>query len=139
MRSSKIGLTVYLFDLVGFQKPGDAACQLLGNRILVSDDLRKIHPHVRCLDADLLPLLHKGGDQFGTVQQALCGDTAYVQTCSAEILFFHQHHIRAQLRGANRGNITAGAAADNCNFHDLYSSILKPGSSPDAQYNTGCP
>ena len=113
LRGDEGRLAVDLLDLIELQEPRDAARQLLGDGVLVSDDLREVDVHALDLDADVLALLLNLGDELRRVQQALRGDAADVQARAAEILFFDHGDLRPELRGADRRHIPAGPAADD--------------------------
>src|SRR3546814_18449664 len=49
----------------------------------------------------------------GRAQQRLGGDAAPVQADAAELGFFHQRGLHAQLRGADGGHVAARPAADD--------------------------
>ncbi|SCI42953.1 Uncharacterised protein [uncultured Blautia sp.] len=103
------------------------------------NDLGEIYPNIGCLDADRLSLLLDIRQKLCAVEQALGGNAADIQAGSAEMLLFHQRYACPQLGSPDGGDIAAGTASNNSNFHDMYSSAIKPKSSPDARCNTGCP
>ena len=95
------------------QQGGNAAGQLLGDGVLVSDDLREVDVHALDLDADVLALLLNLGDELRRVQQALRGDAADIQARAAEGALFDQRRAQARLSRALRTKIAARPAADH--------------------------
>ena len=52
-------------------------------------------------------------DDLGVPEQRLAGDAAPVQAEAADALLLDQHDALAELRGADRGDVAAGPAADD--------------------------
>ena len=134
--AQEIGLAVDLLDLVGLQQSRYATGQLFGDGVLVGNHLGEVHPDAVRLHADLRALVLDLGHQLCAVQQALGRDAANVQAGAAQVLPLHQGHPGAQLGDPDRGNIAAGTASNNRNFHGTFPSMIKPKSSLDARYNT---
>ena len=116
------GLAVNDSDLVHFQQALDAAGELLGNVVLVGDDLGKVHLHAGDLHADVLALILDVLHQLGAVEQAFGGDAADIQAGAAQVLPFDEGHLGAQLGRPDGGHIAARAAADDNDLHSSFSS-----------------
>ena len=101
------------------------AGQLLGDVVLVGDDLLEVDLHAVHFHADVLALILDVLHQLGAVEQALGWDAADIQAGAAQMLFFNQGDFRAQLGRPDGGHIAAGAAADNNDLHSRLSSQAK--------------
>ena len=80
--------------------------------VLVGVDAGHVDADQLGLDAELLGLAGLVGDLAG-VQQRLGRDAAPVQAGAAELVLLDQRDRQVQLRGAQRGGVTAAAAAQD--------------------------
>ena len=100
-------------DLVLFQQMRDARRQTAG------DIARTLHHRLQINadftadgDAEILHLINRVA-QFRRAQKSLCRNASPVQANASKMLALDKRHLHLQLRRADRGNIAAGAAADN--------------------------
>ena len=88
----------------------------------MGDDLGEVHLDPGDLHADVLALILDVLHQLGAVEQALGGDAADIQAGAAQMLFFDQGDLSAQLGRPDGGYVAAGAAADDNDLHSSFSS-----------------
>ena len=112
-RCHKLGFAVDLCDLVCLEQASDTAGQLLGDGILMCDDLGEVDGDIVHFHADVLALMLDVLNQLCAVQQALGGDAAHVQAGAAQVLLFDDSDLCAQLSQTDGSHIAARAAADD--------------------------
>ena len=101
-------------DLGGLDQALQALVEPVDDAVLVGVDARHVDAEQLGLDAELLRLAGLVGDLAG-VQQRLRRDAAAVQAGAAELVLLDQRDRQVQLDGAQRGRVTAAAAAENYN------------------------
>ena len=89
----------------------DATGQLPRNIARAFDNFGQIETWL-CAQAIILGVLHIVID-FSRAQESFGGDTAPIQTDSAQIGLFHNRGFHTELRRPNGGHIPTGAGADN--------------------------
>ena len=100
-------------DLVLFEESGDAAGVLFDDLVFAGEHRRPVHLDVFHLKAKF------GGAleivvQIGMMQKDLGRDAADVKAGAAQKrIFLDDRSFQSPLRGANRGHITAGSAAND--------------------------
>jgi hypothetical protein len=98
--------------LVLLEQETDPRGQLLGDATGALDHLLQVKTDVVRTEAELVEVMQQVRD-FGTAQQRLGRDAAPVEADAAQMLALDDHGLHAELRGADRGDIAAGAAADD--------------------------
>jgi len=87
------------------QARGDFAAALDGGGVVQGHILRR--------EAEFLAAAGDQAGDFGVTQERLGGDTAPIQAHAAQMLTLHHSGLQAQLRGADRGHVAAGASAED--------------------------
>ncbi len=101
------------FDLVLAHEVGDAVGQPVGDFAAALDHARKIEADIVGGQPELGGAPHRCV-KLGGAQQRLGRDAAPIQADAAEMLALDDRGFQAELRGADGGDITAGASADDC-------------------------
>ena len=110
LRAGELRFAHHDLDLVGLAQRSHAGGQLLHHRGAESLDLFPVDLHIGADDADVRAV---GGRliDLGGMQHGFGRHTAAVEAGAADLVLFDQGHLGAQLRGPDRRDITAGAAA----------------------------
>ena len=110
LRAGELRLAHHDLDLVGLAQRSHAGGQLLDHRGAESLDLFPVDLHIGADDADVRAV---GGGiiDFRGVEHGLGRHAAAVEAGAADLVLFDQGHLGAQLRGPDRRDIAAGAAA----------------------------
>ena len=116
-----------------FMQEADAAVELR------RDAARALHDGARyrsrtslARQAVILGVLHVVED-LGRAQQRLGRDAAPVEADAAEMLALHDRRLEAELRRADRGDVAAGAGADDDRRHS-YRPFAVPSSGPVSRH-----
>ena len=99
-------------DLVLLQQMRDAGGELLGDRARALHDLVEVEADVVGGEAEFVEMMQQMID-LGGAQQRLGRDAAPVEADAAEMLALDHGDLHSELRGADRRDIAAGAAADD--------------------------
>src|ERR1700741_1482127 len=99
-------------DLVLLHQELDAAIEALHDAARTLDDSFRIERNVVRRQAVVLGMLHVVID-FRRTQQRLGRNATPIVAYASEIGLFHDRGLEAKLRGADRGDITTGAGADD--------------------------
>src|SRR5260221_3523958 len=102
------------FDLVFLHQVGDARSELAHDLALALHHRAEIEPDVAGDDAVRGEPLLREMEMFARRQQRLARDAPDVEAGAAErFVLLHDGGFEAELRGADRGDVTAGAASDD--------------------------
>ena len=99
-------------DLVLLHQEADAVVEPLRHAARALDDLRGVEADIVGRQAVILGVLHVVVD-LRRAQQRLGRDAAPVEADAAEIIALDDRGLEAELRGADGGDIAAGAGADD--------------------------
>lgn len=121
---------VQAFHFVFLKQEGDAAGQFADDTVFALDHLGRIKRHAGYLNAVLGKIVLGGMEMLGRLQQGFGGNAADIQAGAAQsrgIARFVDARVdtggfETQLGGADGGDITAGAGADDNNVelgHDV--------------------
>ena len=101
-------------DLVQLHQAAHAGGELLHDFVFALEHDRQVEFHLVELDAVLGRFLFREGEVIARREERFARDAADVQTGAAELLvFLDDGCAETELSGANRGDITAGAGADD--------------------------
>ncbi len=99
-------------DLVLLHQEADAVVEPLRHGARALHDGGRVERHLAGGEAVVLGVLHVVED-FGRAQQRLGRNAAPVQADAAEIVALDDRGLEAELRRADRGDVAAGAGADD--------------------------
>merc|ERR1719201_208918 len=101
-------------DAVLLKEVLDAAGELVDGLVLLLQHLGEVELDVVDADAALLHVVHGLVVEVGVVQQRLGGDAAHVEAGAAQpAALLDAHSLEAELRGLDRADVSAGAAAND--------------------------
>ena len=111
------------FHFVLLEQQADATGMFLDDFVFAREDRGPIDFDVFHFEAEFFGALEVIVN-IRVVQKYFGGDAAYVQARAAEKrIFFNDGGLQSPLRSANRGDVSAGSAADN---HDIIFSQTSP-------------
>ena len=120
LRSLKEATPVNCFTPLAVEQLLDAALKLADDLVLVPDHHGVIHRRALDGDAEGLGVLDPG-ERIGGGNERLGGNATPVQARAAQLFLLHNGDRGAQLGGANRGGITAGAGANDYDIKCFHS------------------
>ena len=108
-------------DLARLGELGDAAHELLNDRILFLYQGGEVEFEPGQLDAALSGMELRPGVVFAEVEQRFCRDAADVEAGAAEGgAFLDEGDLETELRGAEGAHVAAGAGADDGNVKGIH-------------------
>ena len=112
-------------DLVLLQQEPTPRRKLAGDAARALDHLRHVEADFLGGEAEVVEVVHQLRD-LGRAQQRLGRDAAPVEADAAQMLALDQRRLHAELRGADRRDVAAGAAADDDQVELSISHRLSP-------------
>ena len=101
-------------DLVLLEEAVDAAGERIDDFVLAGEHRGEVEADVAGVDAVLGERVLGFGVALARFEQGLAGDAADAEAGAAEaVFFFDAGDVLAELRGADRGDVSAGSAADD--------------------------
>ena len=126
VRARELAVALDPLDAVGLEEPGDAARHLLDDAGLPLVGGGEIELRRLDRDAELRERVVRLVEEVRGLHPGLGRDAPDAQAGAAELgLLLDARDLRAQLGGADRCGVAAGATAQNCDI-DIHEAIVPP-------------
>ena len=107
------GVALDIIDLVLLEQEFDTAGELVGDLAGTTDDLLPVVLKARDLESEIGGVVADQGIEFGVLEQGLGWNAAPVQAGATGAFLLDDSNTLAELGGADRADISGGAAADD--------------------------